>query len=81
MGLKDFEEIINNFETLYWNIPFEVHNIFPLLTFFFLFSNTVPSCLMFDKQYLVTTKSQCWFFSTQTVWSLVPSSSNFALTP
>lgn len=34
---------------------------------------------MFDQQYLVATKSQCWFFSTQTVWSLVPSSSNFAL--
>lgn len=34
---------------------------------------------MFDQQYLVATKLQCWFFSTQTVWSLVPSRGNFAL--
>ena len=34
---------------------------------------------MFDQQYPVTAKSRGWIFSTQTVWSLVPSSSNFAL--
>lgn len=70
------------YQQLYCNFALGISFLNYLLCFlYWLFkkSNTVPTYLMFDQQYLVATKSQCWFFSTQTVWSLVPSSSNFVL--